>query len=152
VPWLTLTESDVITKLSGPEVAAMKTAALQPAQGNPLPEVIAQVVAEIRGYVAACARNTLGEGETIPSELLGVAISRIRFELATRLPVASLLTDDRRTANSQAIALLRDVAACRFLLVQPATAAEEQAAGGNAVEVVNQRPKRTVTRHTLRGL
>lgn len=117
--WIPLTENDVITKLSGPEIAAMKTAALQASQVNPLPGVITQIVKEIRGYIAACARNTLGDGETIPDELLGAAISRIRFELATRLPVASLLTEDRRTANANALTLLRDVAGCRFLIVGP---------------------------------
>ena len=86
--WMRFLEG--LNELSGPEIAAMKTAALQSAQGNPLTEVITQVVAEIRGYVAACARNVLGDGETIPSELVGAAISRIRFELATRLPAASL--------------------------------------------------------------
>jgi hypothetical protein len=125
--WITLTEADVTTKLSGPELAAMKGAALQAAQVNPLPEIITQVVREIRGYVRGCERNTLGEGDTIPDELLGAAISRIRFELATRLPVASLLTEDRRTANSNALGLLRDVAACRFFVVTPATPTTEQA-------------------------
>ena len=125
--WQTITEPDVITKLSGPEIAAMKTAALQAAQGNPLPGIITQIVGEVRGYVAANLRNVLGPADTIPDELLGAAISRIRFELATRLPVASLLTEDRRTANANAIALLRDVAAARFLIVPPATAGEQAA-------------------------
>lgn len=117
--WITLTEDDVVTKLSGPETSAMKTAALKVAQIDPLPEVLVQVVREIRGYVAACAANILGDGSTIPDELLGAAISRIRFELATRLPVASLLTEDRRKANENALTLLRDVAACKFKIVAP---------------------------------
>lgn len=125
--WITLTEADVVTKLSGPEITAMKTAALQAAQANPLPEIIGQVVREIRGYVRGCERNTLGDGATIPDELLGAAISRIRFELATRLPVSSLLTEDRRTANANALALLRDVAACKFFVVTPETPTTEQA-------------------------
>jgi hypothetical protein len=148
--WITLAESDVITKLSGPEIAAMKTAALQAAQANPLPEVIAQVVKEIRGYVAACAQNQLGDGETIPDELLGAAISRVRYELATRLPVASLLTEDRRTANADALTRLRDVAACRFAIEQPATPSD-QVITGPAVEVVTK-TKRQATRAKLSGL
>lgn len=128
--WIEVTEAKVIAKLSGPEIAAMKTAALQAAQANPLTEVISQVVLEIRGYVAGCSSNTLGEGATIPDELLGAAVSRIRYELATRLPVASLLTEARQDANAAAITLLRDVAACRFKVVAPETAAEEQAGGG----------------------
>jgi hypothetical protein len=151
MPWITLTETDIITKLSGPEIAAMKTAALQSGQANPLTDVISQIVAEIRGYVAGCARNTLGDGESIPSELKGAAISRIRFELATRLPVASLLTEDRKTANANALSLLRDVAACRFALVQPATAAEDQAANETAVALVSS-TTRKATREKLSGL
>jgi hypothetical protein len=139
--WITLTENDVITKLSGPEIAAMKTAALQAAQSNPLTEVIAQVVKEIRGYVAACASNVLGSGETIPDELAGTAISRIRFELATRLPVASLLTQPRTDANNQALTLLRDVAACRFMVIAPADAAADQV-GGSGVEVASGNTRR----------
>lgn len=148
--WITITEADIVTKLSGPELAAMKTAALQPAQVNPLPEVIEQVIKKIRGYVAACARNTLGDGDTIPDELLGAAISIIRFDLATRLPVPGLLTEDRRTANSQAIAQLKDVARCEFLIVQPATAADDQA-GGPGIEVVTK-TCRKFSRDDMRGL
>lgn len=148
--WNTLTETNVLTKLSGPEISAMKTAALQNGQANPLTGIISQVVKEIRGYIAACARNTLGEGETIPDELEGAAISRIRFELATRLPVASLLTEDRKTANANALAMLRDVAACRFNVVQPVAAAADQAPGSSA-EVVTETTRRA-TRAKLDGL
>lgn len=148
--WITLSESDVITKLSGPEIAAMKTAALQAGQANPLPEVIEQVVKEIRGYVAACASNTLGEGDTIPDELLGTAISRIRYELATRLPVSSLLTEDRRRANEDALTRLRDVAACRFALVQPETAAADQAGGTNSPAITER--TRTFSRSDADGI
>jgi len=126
--WIYVSESDVLSRLSGPEAAAMKTAALQSGQADPLPEVITQVVREIRGYVKACDRNTLGDGETIPDEVLGAAINRIRYELATRLPVPSLLTEARTEASRAAISLLKEVAACRFVLEQPATAATEVSA------------------------
>lgn len=148
--WLQITEALVVSKLSGPETAALKSAALATAQSDPLAEVIGQVVAEVRGYVGACASNTLGEGDTIPSELLGAAISRIRFELATRLPVASLLTEDRRAANSNALTLLRDVAACKFAVLSPTTAAAQQA-GGPAVQVVSS-TTRQASRSRLSGL
>lgn len=144
--WITIAESDVITKLSGPEIAAMKSAALQAAQVNPLPEVIDQVVREIRAYVAGCSKNTLGDGSTIPDELLGAAVSRIRFELATRLPVASLLTEDRRTANANALSMLRDVAACRLAIVQPATVSPEVVAGA-AGEIVSTSCRKSTRRN-----
>jgi hypothetical protein len=148
--WIIIAEADVISKLSGPELAAMKTAALQAAQGDPLPEVIEQVTKEIRGYVAACSDNILGDGATIPDELLGFAINRIRYELATRLPVPSLLTTARTDANSQAITALRDVAACKFKVIGPTTPAEEQAPGA-AAEVVST-TTRKYTRAKMDGL
>lgn len=148
--WQTVTESDVITKLSGPEIAAMKTAALQAAQTNPLPEIITQVIREVRGYVGGCASNTLGDGETIPDELLGTAINRIRYELATRLPVPSLLTQARIDANNQALTLLRDVARCAFAIIAPATAAENQAPG-SGVQIVSS-TVRVATKAKLNGL
>ncbi len=123
--WITLTTDDVLTKWAGPELEAAQTAALASGQSDPIPEIIAQVIREIRGYVAACSRNTLGDGATIPDELLGEAITRIRYEAATRLPGGALLDDDRRAANTAAVAKLREVAACRFSLEQPATESAE---------------------------
>lgn len=148
--WLTITEANVLSKLSAPELAAMKTAALASGQANPLTEAIADVVREVRGYVAACSGNTLGEGDTIPDELLGAAINRIRYELATRLPVASLLTDARKEANRDAVALFGRVAACTFRIIPPTTAAAAQA-GGPAVQVVST-TTRQASRSHLSGL
>jgi len=148
--WIIIVEADVISKLSGPEIAAMKTAALQAAQANPLPEVIEQVTKEIRGYVSACAENKLGDGVTIPDELLGAAINRIRYELATRLPVATLLTDARTRANDQALTLLRDTAACKFKVIAPTTPSAEQAPG-QGVQLVSANT-RQASREKLRGL
>lgn len=124
--WITLTEADVLTKLSAPELTAMKTAATGVGQANPLVEVIEQVVLEVRGYVGASLLVQLGEAGTIPNELLGAAINRIRFELATRLPVPALLTDARKEANKDAVTLLGRVAAGSFLVVAPEDAAPEQ--------------------------
>jgi type IV pilus biogenesis protein CpaD/CtpE len=149
--WITLTEAGVQTKLAGAELAALKSAALASGQSNPLPEVITQVTREVRGYVAACARNVLGEEGTIPDELELAALNRIRYELATRLPVASLLTEARKDANRGATEQLKDAAACRFLIVAPATAATAQAASGSAAQVVTK-STRQASRDKLSGL
>lgn len=148
--WITITEDKVLTKLSGPEKAAMNSAALQAAQIAPLPEIIDEITKEIRGYVAACPGNILGPLGTVPDELLGAAISRIRFEFATRLPVTSLLTEDRRTANSNAISLFQRVADCKFAIIDPVTPADEQA-GGPSIELVSASPRKA-SRTKLSGL
>lgn len=119
--WIPITESDVQTRLAGAELTALKTAALATGQTNPLTEIIGQVIDEMRGYIAACASNTLGVAGTIPQKLLGAALAIIRYRLATRLPVKSLLTEDRVKENEQAIHLLEQVAACKFKIEEPIT-------------------------------
>ena len=123
--WITLTVADIATGLTGPELAAAQTAALRAAQTDPVLDVIADVTREIRSRVAACSRNSLGGAGMIPDECKGHAVSLCVFRLAKRLPKAVLLDEDRRSANTQAIAFLRDVGDCRVALEQPETASEE---------------------------
>lgn len=148
--WISITEAAVQTRLSKPELSALQTVALADFQDDPLPEVIAQVVSEIRGYVSACARNKLGPDGTVPDELLSAAVNRIRFELATRLPAPGLLTEARKEANSAAVRLLERVAGCAFAIVQPESPADDQPAGP-AVQLVSK-PSRHFTRERMNGL
>jgi len=145
--WITITESNVQTKLAGAELTALKSFALASGQTSPLTEIIEQVVDEIRGYVAACARNTLGVAGTIPAKLLSAALAMIRYRLATRLPIKSLLTDDRVKENEAAIRLLEQVAACKFAIEDPVSGDRS----GVSVEQVST-PTRIATREKLAGL
>lgn len=119
--WITLTADDVATRFTGPELNAIRTAAL--ATVDPLPDVVASVVSMVRGRVGACARNTLGEAGTIPDNLKSTALAIAVWELLSRLPVESLTTDTRKSAYDAALKLLADVAACRFVVDAPLTAA-----------------------------
>jgi hypothetical protein len=126
MPWVTLTSDDMLRALTGPERTAVQTAALGAGQADPLPGIIADVVAEARGYIAANKANVLGEDGTVPEKLRGALIARARFEAFTRLPVGrSLLTEDRVKANEAAVTLLRDVAAGRFAIEEPAIVSGE---------------------------
>ena len=148
--WNTLAESDVQTRLSGAELTALKTAALASGQSSPLPDVITQVVQEVRARVAACPQNRLGEGATVPDELRACALDLIRYRLLTRLPVASLITPAREAEYKDALALLRDVARCEFRIEQP-TSISSQVIAGPAVTLVSS-TTRKATRDNLRGL
>ena len=127
--WITLNESHVATRLTGPELAACRSAALAPGQANPLPEIVRQVINEVRGYIAANRQNTLGAGETVPDKLESCALAIIRYRLADRLPLKSLLTQERVSENEAAIRLLRDVAKGDFAVEEPTEAATEPLAG-----------------------
>jgi len=149
--WITLTEADVLRKLAAPELDAARTAAIADGQADPLPGVISEITLEVRSRVAACDRNILGEGVTIPDECSAAALARIRFELATRLPGGGgLLDEDRRKANDNALSFLRDVAACDVAIVPPETAAPEQAGSGNAQVISGT--CRKFTRQGMSGL
>jgi hypothetical protein len=132
--WITITSTALQTRLAKPELDALGTAAVQSGQTTEtlVAEAIAQVTAEVRGYVAACSRNTLGETGTIPDELESAALALIRRHLFTRLPGMKRLYDEIRTKETEdALQRLRDTALCRFAIVPPATPADDadQAAG-----------------------
>lgn len=133
MPWITLTETDLLARLSAPELAAYRTAALKPGQADPVAPVIAGVVAEVRGYVAGHKPNALGPEGTIPDTLLDAAMALAVARLPARLGVR--LSEERRDARRDAIALLRDVAAGRFFTPAPDDAGSEQPA--SQVELVS---------------
>jgi len=142
--WISITTSEVQTRLTGPELSAVQQIALAPGQTNPLPELIGQVVDEIRGYIAAHAANKLGAGSTIPQKLLGAALAMIRYRLATRLPVRSLLTQERTDENREAIRLLERVADGRFKIEEPTQAdTETHAAQSPRIEAPDRDFSRT---------
>lgn len=143
--WIPITIDLLHQKSAGAEVDAARTAALALGEPDPVPGIIEQVVREVRGYVANCPRNTLGPAGTIPDELLGQAINRIRFEAATRIPGGALMDDDRRTANRDAWTMIKDAGRCAVSIEQPEIASEEVTAGA-AGEIVSTTHRTSRTR------
>lgn len=140
--WTTLTQDDIARRLTSAEMAAVTTSATATGQtpGEILSGAIASTTREVRGYVAAYSANVLGPEGTLPDELEGAALALLRRYLYTRLPGTSRLMDEaRRKETDDALAQLRDVAAGRFRIVPPASAAPEQAAAGG-VTLVHHRP------------
>ena len=125
--WRAITEADVLTQISGDELAAVRAASLQAAQADPLAPTITQVTQEVRGYVAACSQNVLdATGTTVPTELIGHAVAIIVPRLMARVAGLSIDKDKvRGDAAREAMRVLRDVAACHFAIVQPTTATSD---------------------------
>lgn len=146
--WITITTDDVKTRLAGAEINAYQTAALSQGQSDPLPEIISGVIKEARSRVAACPHNKLGDGETIPEEILHHVLNIIRYRLITRLPLR--VSDDRRKEYEDGIKFLDQVAACKVAIVQPEDEADDQPTD-SAVEVVTSKTRR-VTGETMKGL
>lgn len=131
----------------------MLNAAKQDAQTpeGMLADAIANVTTEVRGYVSANQRNTLGLDGTIPDELESSALALLRRYLFTRLPgMRSLYDAIRADETKDALERLRDTAAGKFAIVPPDTAAPDQAAGPS-VQLVHNR-QRIGRREDLNGL
>lgn len=104
MPWITLLETDVKTALNNAELQAYRTK-LAADQDDPLPTLIADVVAEVRGYVAA--RHPI-EAEGIPHALKNAALDLIVYRLAKRCHVEP--EKQRKDAADDAVKLLVRVA------------------------------------------
>ena len=125
--WITVAEADVLTAFSGTELAAFRAAALKVGQADPVEPTIVQVVDEVRGYVSASNRYTLGEGTTIPQKLLQATLAIIAMRLPARVGMSA--GEAREKLADQAIDLLKLVAAGKFGLEEPEIAEDEVTAG-----------------------
>lgn len=114
--WTTLNATAIRSRLTDLEKGSFAgSEGLGEADYDPLPEIIATVTDLVRGYVAGCASNPMGPDGMIPSRLESAAISIVRYQLLARLPVnAGAFMEQRRKEYEDAIALLKDVAACKF--------------------------------------
>ncbi len=131
--WRTITTEDVKTRMAGPELAAWTTAAKAAGQGDPLPEIIAGVVAEVRNAVAQNAANRLGAGATVPEGALHHALAMIRYRLASRLPIEQ--KESRRKEYEDALVWLRS----KPLVEPPAEEAPGQVAASGPVVIARPR-------------
>ena len=151
--WVTLTTDDVQNYISGAEYDALTSAALGDGQTAEaiVEAVISDIVQTVRGYVQGCAKNTLGEGATIPQELRGAALILVRNAIFTRLPAMEALnSQSRQDEVRSAERRLSDVAACKFVIEQPATVSDQVVATSTAKVITS--PDRVATRKTLSGL
>ena len=144
--WAAIAESDVIVHISGAELTALRAAALQAGQADPVAPSISQVTELVRGYVAACDENTLGDAGKIPTRLLSAACDLVVCEIISRVPGYDL-DDERQEKKKAAIRLLEQVAACKFAIDDPDTGADPT----GSIEVANV-DDREATRSSLDGL
>ena len=137
--WITLTEANLGERLAAAELAALQSAAVG-AYGNTVPDVLASVVAEVRGRVAANGRNQLGAAGTIPDELKAAALAIARWRILSRLPGMKSLQDEaRRSEYADALSLLAAVADGKFAILQPETPLEDADTGALLPDVGDAR-------------
>lgn len=135
MPWITITEADILTVIAGPKLAAIREAALDLEQPDPVPPSIVQVTNLVRGYVAT--HNTLGPAGTIPESLLSTALDI----LAVRIPmrVDEDPSEGRAQAHKDALAYLNLVASGKVDILEPEELGPDQAFAGGARIVKNRK-------------
>lgn len=138
--WRSITTDDVLQTLAGAEMTALQTAAKASGQSDPLPGVIADIVNEVRGYIAA-GQFDLGPDGTVPDQLRRATLIMIRTAAASRLPVKSFSTPQREKEQEESLQRVRDAAKRLFMVESPLTQGSEKI-GGATVQLV--RPGRTV--------
>jgi hypothetical protein len=108
--WIVISESDLLTRISGAELSALRAAALADNQPDPIPDTIDQVVKEVRYFVAGNPANTLNPaGNTIPDVLLNAALDAIVINVMKR-PGSTIFDDaagTRKAAGEAAFRLFR---------------------------------------------
>lgn len=119
--WLVISEADLLTRVSGAELEAFRSAALATGQADPVADLFVQITNEIHGYLPATVLPPAATA--IPSRLLGAALDRVIWELMKR-PGAVIMDDanqSRAKANDKATALFKLVASGEFKIEDPAT-------------------------------
>jgi len=123
--WVTLTETDLLSRLSGPEVEAFKNAVLDGREGDVIASALTQTVDMARGYIAASF--TLGASGTIPQKLKGAVLDIAVIDAMKR--AGGVIIDpggERKAAKDDAIRLLEKVASGDFVVEEPAVADTEE--------------------------
>ena len=148
--WRTITENDILTKLSKNELDTIKAASTT---GDPVPRAITMVTESIRGSVAANQANIMGAEGTIPERLMDAATSLLAVMLYSNN--AGMLVDineTRATAAEAANRLLERVAEARFSVELPGPVGKSaEDAKGASVELVTKSAS-PLRREDLAGL
>ncbi len=124
--WRALTEADLNSALSGPELASYRALATGAGMADPVQPALDRTTTEVRGYVAGCERNALGEEGTIPLECLGAACDLAAWYIISGLPINDAsIVDTRKERKVDAIRFLDRVSKCSVKIAQPITESDE---------------------------
>lgn len=132
--WIPLTVSDIERHLAAPQVKALRERALAPGQPDPLPEILASVVAEVRAAVASQPRHRLSADPTLlPPELRLTAVLRALAVAQARLPGLSLSPDQEALAQQAERTLVRVANGSLWIGAADDATAEGESGAGTVV-------------------
>lgn len=132
--WRKVFEADLISALSLKEIDSFRTSA--EFEHDPVDQLLAGVVAKVRGYIRASRTVALDPDEsTIPEALVSDAMDYLRYEILTRMNV--VVNESRTKAYERAVETFKEVANGTFK-VEPGV--EPVPAGSVAVPSISVKP------------
>lgn len=139
--WISLVPADLEDYLAASQLAALRESALGDTQTDPVPVLIADIIARVRAEIAAAPGNILSATSgTVPPSLRSATAMMVLEQAQTRLPGLSLTKDQQRLA-SEARALMARVARGEVGVEtpdDPATSAPSSTSG--TIRVLRSRP------------
>lgn len=117
MPWINITEADLLKTKMAPLVAVLRSAAIDPSQDDPVEAITADVITRVRNKVSTCATNKVdADTATIPASLKALACRLIIVEAKNRLELE--LTEDERRQRDIDEGELNRVARCELVVDQ----------------------------------
>lgn len=117
MPWITITEADLLKTKMAPLVSVLRSAAIDPGQDDPVEAITSDVISRIRNKVSTCATNKVdATTTTIPASLKALACRMILREAKGRLDMD--LTEDERRERDIDERELTAVARCELVVDQ----------------------------------
>lgn len=151
LPWITLSASDLNDAKAATLISAVANNALASGQSNPVPNLIAAIVNELRGAIGFSGKYQVSETEaTIPPNLKDMAVQKIIRDCKKRLE--QQYTQDDRDDESTYQKRLERIHQGEFPIDQPddPMLSAPSTPLGKVSEVVP--PARRFTRAQLDGL
>ncbi len=159
VAWVVLVSDDLYSRLAGPQLDAIRNAALADSQdeNSVFDAVLPDVAARVRQYIASNPRNRLSQTEnSVPPEVKQATIWLVLQEMMARLNIALELRDTQKAAIEQAntdLDRLRNWQKSRdWLLVSQPDDPEGNSAISFSQTTLVSSSCRQMTRDKLRGL
>ncbi len=115
--WVPINSDAIINSLTSQEQSMMT----DPSSASDMATIIYNVTNLVRGKVMGWQPNQayMGPVGTIPDELMAPAVAICRYKFLTHLPGTTLITKWREAENTEAYALLADVAIGKFVILAP---------------------------------
>jgi hypothetical protein len=116
--WQTLTTDEILNSLTAQEQSLMT----DPSSSVDLANIVVNVTDLVLGKVQSWRPNQTFlpyPAGMIPGECMAAAVAIARYKFLTHLPGTTLITKWREQENTNALALLNDVAAGKLIILSP---------------------------------